>query len=224
MQETRSRNAINTLKMHSQEKLLHRVIKHYRSLISYSDVGLVTQELNDDVLSIGTATISFKTLYKAPNRFYCHFDFSMPAPFEYMITKTSVGYDGQKAFLYEREYDTAPRLIVDTFANTLATVNGISAGALNDIASLLMPDVDGFGNSNRYGIAPNQDDLFDDKLYHSISFTCFGGLAKRLMIEKQTNLIVESKDFFETSIDTCRRHEIRINESIPDHVFLTPKI
>ena len=203
------------------EELLKDIYKTYSRLSSYEDNGVVSQTLTD---GSGMVTISFKTLFKRPNLYYCHFDCSMPSPFQSMVTRISVGSDGKEAFLYERDQDFQSVIKRGTLSDMLTLVTAVSAGAATQVASLLMPEeVGDIGLNKLVNVIINKDDLMTNKEYYTISGAYPRGAHIRLKVSTLSSLIIETTEIFRNSIDLTCRKDIKINQHIPDTIFSLPK-
>ena len=203
--------------------LLSEVLNVYSGFSTYVDSGLLSRELLDQGEKIGTGKIFFKTLYKAPNRFYCHFDSSMPQPFDYIVDKVSLGYDGETGFLYEREHGYPASFKTDNFRTILSITTGISGGLTSKIAALLMPNTGGTEITSIQNIKLGEAISENGQECFFIDGTYPGGGKIELLIEKVSKLIVAAKEFNISSTITIQRQEIRVNEDIPDDLFSIPR-
>jgi len=129
------------------KELLDRVADRYRSLSSYSDVGVIRPRGTSEPL-----TCWFETDYQFPGKF--RFQFIRPHPRRrrtgrwipmYRITKYVVGSNGNGAYLFTQERGRhASCNDEESLELAIAGATGISRGAAHTIGRLLLPSVEGF--------------------------------------------------------------------------------
>jgi hypothetical protein len=205
--------------MHNEARqLLEQVAATYASMSSYADAGCVSQHLqpSDSVLRT-----DFSTLYAAPELF--RFEFSRPhpyAPLRHMVTRHVVGFDGFGAYALRQEYEMPPALQArQNLSDAVSGAAGISAGAAQNIARLLLSDLEGLSILDLAGPRMAEGAEVGGAACLCVCALLPRGGERRLWVERNSLLVRRIQTHRDKISLDERRHEIRVNLPLDEALF-----
>ena len=200
-------------------QLLEEAAATYASMISYSDVGSVSQQLQPDDPVLCT---EFSTLYAEPNLFRFEFSRAHPyPPLRHVVTRHVIGFDGFGAYALRQEHDMPPTLQTRRdLSHAVAGSAGISSGSAHNIARLLLPEVEGLSILDLVDPRLIDDVPVDGAVCHRVRAHLPKGGVRELFFERDSLLLRRILTIGEKMTTDEIRRDIRVNQPIDDALFI----
>jgi hypothetical protein len=200
-------------------QFLEAVFAYYKSLQSYSDVGVVRQTWAPEPL-----TCWFESDFEAPGRF--RFQFIRPHPSRRLyarLTKYIIGSDGKQAYFYTEERGSEPVVeLEESLKMAVAGATGISRGSAYTIGHLLLECVDGFSLLMLSHLRFRRSAEFDGVLCHRVSG--LHGSWGRVTLWIGANDMLLRRSVHHRSRSEEVRFNIRVDTPLPEGRLNIPSV
>lgn len=200
--------------------ILAQVCATYASFASYQDQGVVSLFFPD-----GTAPLrrTFQTAFVRPDLF--RFQFFTPHPYEdlrHIVTEEVIGSDGNKVYYYTKRNGKSPHLeLGNDLQEEISRANGVSSGAIHNIARLLFPSRGGV-SLNDIKVKAIEEDTVEEVPCLTIKGEEPCAWEVAITIEKSSLLLRKLVLCHSGRTTEEVRSQIRVNEIVNSSVFRPP--
>jgi hypothetical protein len=188
-------------------------------MISYSDVGSVSQQLQPDDPVLCT---EFSTLYAEPNLFRFEFSRAHPyPPLRHVVTRHVIGFDGFGAYALRQEYEMPPTLQTrQDLSHAVAGSAGVSSGSAHNIARLLLHEVAGLSILDLVNPRLGDDAMVGGAACHFVRAQLPKGGERELFFERDSLLLRRVRTIRGNIPTDELRRDIRVNQPLDDALFI----
>lgn len=200
---------------------MERTARRYSEMTSYRDEGVIRSWLDREDPAI---EMPFETAYAAPNMYRYAFDCPHRFPaLKHIVTRCIVGSDGHRAYVYRKHAERPAELdIVEDLRTSVASAAGVSSGASQIIARLLLPHLGGITLSELQDLSVAGLDCVEGVACRRVVGIHSQGQRWEVVIECESGLL---RSVMRGSNDVLQYHRaIRVDEPVDLGLFAVPNV